>query len=100
MSEPAFDLEHRQRTSAQTAAGLAVEVDTLSPAEWDRAIGDFDDLNLFQTAAYADGLRGESRLSHVLLQRDGKPLAGARVAIMKPPSFPSGVAYVKHGPFW
>ncbi|HET7680059.1 MAG TPA: GNAT family N-acetyltransferase [Xanthobacteraceae bacterium] len=80
--------------------GFSVDVDSLTPVEWDRIIGDFDDLNLFQTASFADGLRGEACMSHLLLRRDGIPVAGARVAIMKPPGFPFGVAYVKHGPFW
>lgn len=76
------------------------EVDSLSPPEWDRIIADFDDINLFQTAAFADGLRGERRMSHLLLRRDGVPVAGARVAILKPPGLPTGIAYVKFGPFW
>jgi hypothetical protein len=80
--------------------GFSCEIDRLTPVEWDRIIGDFDDLNLYQTAAFADGLRGERRMSHLLLRRDGIPVAGARVAIIKPPGFPVGIAYLKYGPFW
>lgn len=80
--------------------GFSAEVDGLSPLEWDRIIGGFDDLNLFQTAAFADGLRGRTRMSHLLLRRNGVPVAGARVAIMTAPAVPVGIAYVKFGPFW
>jgi hypothetical protein len=87
-------------SAPQAMDGFSADVDSLTPAEWDRVIGDFADWNLFQTAAFADGLRGESRMSHLLLRRDGVAVGGARVAIMQPPGFPSGVAYIKHGPFW
>jgi hypothetical protein len=79
---------------------LCREIDALSAAEWDYVVAGFDDLNLFQTAAFTDELRGARRMSHLLLQRNGVAVAGARVAIMKPPGLPIGIAYVKHGPFW
>jgi hypothetical protein len=107
MSEFALNLHDRLRTEgpkpslpAHAMDGFSVEVDSLTPVEWDRIIGSFDDMNLFQTAAFADGLRGEGRMSHLLVRRDGVPVGGARVAIMKPRGFPFGVAYIKHGPFW
>jgi hypothetical protein len=101
MSEFALDLNGALLAAADAGVDRCVEVDSLSPGDWDRIIGDFEDFNLFQTASFADGLRGEGRLSHMLVRRwDGVPVGGARVAIMKPPGFPSGVAYVKHGPFW
>jgi hypothetical protein len=80
--------------------GFSSEADSVPPLEWDRFVAAFDDLNLFQTAAYADGLRGEGRMSHLLLRRDAVVVAGARVAIMTPPGCPIGIAYVKYGPFW
>jgi hypothetical protein len=85
---------------ARAADGFSCEVDKLPPPEWDRLVAEFHDLNLFQTAAYADGLRGEARMSHLLLRRNGVPVAGARVALMQPPGCPIGIAYVKYGPFW
>jgi hypothetical protein len=80
--------------------GFSFEVDRLTPLEWDSTVANFEDLNLFQTAAFADGLRGEERMTHLLLRRHGVPIAGARLTIMKLPGFPIGVAYVKYGPFW
>ena len=85
---------------AEAFAGFTVETDSFAPAEWDRMLADFEDVNLFQTAVFADGFRGASKMSHLVLRQGGEPVAGARVAIMKPPGLPSGVAYVKHGPFW
>lgn len=80
--------------------GFAVRTDTLDPAAWDALTGGFADVSRYQTAAYADGLRGGSRMSHLLLLRGGQPVAGARLAIIRPPGLPSGVAYLKEGPFW
>src|SRR5215216_3862186 len=85
---------------ARAMDGFSSEIDKLPPLEWDQTVAEFDDLNLFQTAAYGDGLRGEGRMSHLLLRRDGVPVAGARVALMKPPGCPIGIAYAKYGPFW
>src|SRR5215207_2730229 len=85
---------------ARAMDGFSSEIDKLPPLEWDQTVAEFDDLNLFQTAAYGDGLRGEGRMSHLLLRREGVPVAGARVAIMKPPGCPIGIAYAKYGPFW
>ena len=85
---------------ARGVDGFSTDVDNLPPPEWDRIVAGFDDLNLFQTAAYADGLRGARRMSHLLLRRDGVPVAGARVAVITPPGCPIGIAYVKYGPFW
>src|SRR4051794_25841145 len=94
-------IHDRGRSSpARDADGFSCEIDTLTPAEWDGLVAQFDDLNLFQTAAYADGLRGAQRMSHLALRRDGVAVAGARIALMKLPGCPIGIAYVKYGPFW
>src|SRR4051812_40754810 len=88
------------RGEAASMDGFSHAIDAVSHPEWDRIISGFDDMDLFQTASFADGLRGERRMSHLLLHRNGDPIAGARVAIMKPPAVPIGIAYVKYGPFW
>src|SRR4051812_187084 len=87
------------RGEAASMDGFSHAIDAVSHPEWDRIISGFDDMNLFQTASFADGLRGERRMSHLLLHRNGDPIAGARVAIMKPPAVPTGSAYVKYAPF-
>src|SRR5215218_1287987 len=76
------------------------QVDCLTASEWDLHLAGFNDCNLFQTAAFADTARGSRRMSHLLLRRDGLPVAGVRAAIMNPPGLPIGIAYIKHGPFW
>jgi hypothetical protein len=88
------------KAAAVPTGGPSIAVDGLTPAAWDRLTGRFADVNRFQTAAYADGLRGPGRMSHLVLLRNGDPVAGARVALMRPPGLPVGVAYVKGGPFW
>ena len=79
---------------------LTVEIDRLAPETWDRLIGDFDDLALEQTACYADGHWGPTHTSHLVLRRDGRAAADARVALMVPPGLRHGLAYVRFGPFW
>lgn len=91
---------HSSFSPAKPATEFSSAVDHLSPQNWDRFAAGFDDFHLFQTAAYADGLRDERRMSHLVLERDGVPVAGARVAILRPPGSPIGIAYIKYGPFW
>jgi hypothetical protein len=40
------------------------------------------------------------RSSHLLVRRDGVPVAGARTIVLGWPGLLRGVAYVKFGPFW
>lgn len=75
------------------------QVDTVPGAEWDRIASEFDDLNYDQIACYSAGQWG-SRVSHLLLRRDGVPVAGARVAIVTMPGFSRGLAFLRFGPFW
>jgi GNAT acetyltransferase-like protein len=86
--------------NAAVAGRPAVEFDTVATGEWDRIVGDFADGSYEQTACYADARWGSSRTSHLLLRRAGVPVAGARVVMLGLRGLPSGLAYVKFGPFW
>lgn len=77
----------------------SVEVDSLTDKAWDDIAGEFADINPEQTACYS-GLHWKGRDSHLLLRRDGKPVAGARVALIKLPLIGRGLAFLRFGPFW
>ncbi|MBK1866167.1 lipid II:glycine glycyltransferase FemX [Aestuariivirga sp. YIM B02566] len=76
-----------------------VEIDSIADHEWDRIASAFADIHHEQTACYA-GLHWKGRDSHLLLSRDGMPVAGARVALVKLPLIDRGLAYLRFGPFW
>jgi Acetyltransferase (GNAT) domain len=78
---------------------IECEIDTLAAAEWDRIASEFDDQNYDQIACYSAGQWGD-RVSHILLRRHGKPIAGARVAIITLPAIRHGLAFLRFGPFW
>ena len=78
---------------------IECEIDTLDAAEWDRIASEFDDLNYDQIACYSAGQWGDG-VSDILLRRNGKAIAGARVAIIKLPAFQRGLAFLRFGPFW
>ncbi len=80
-------------------ARFECQVDTVPAAEWDRIASDFDDLNYDQIACYSAEQWGD-RLSHLLLRRDGVPVAGARAAVITLPGISRGVAFLRFGPFW
>lgn len=80
-------------------AGCAVEVDSVPASRWDAIAAGFDDANPEQTACYAAS-HWKGRDSHLLLSRDGQPVAGARVAVVKLPLAGRGLALLRFGPFW
>lgn len=81
------------------SARFECQVDSVPAAEWDRTAGEFEDLNYDQIACYSAGQWGD-RVSHLLLRRDGIPVAGARAAIITLPGFSRGLAFLRFGPFW
>ncbi|WP_315928679.1 GNAT family N-acetyltransferase [Mesorhizobium sp. SP-1A] len=92
--------------SARGAASVApigraysVEVDCIADEEWDGIAAAFADINPEQTAAYA-GNHWKGRDSHLLLRRNGEPVAGARVALVGLPLVGRGLAFLRFGPFW
>jgi len=78
---------------------LSVEVDALAPDEWDRLVAGFADASYEQTACWTDGRWGP-RSSHLVLRRDGLPVAAARAVLVRLPGIRRGLAYVKFGPLW
>ena len=75
------------------------QVDSVPAGAWDKIASEFDDLNYDQIACYSAGQWGE-RVSHLLLHREGVPVAGARAAIIALPGFSRGLAFLRFGPFW
>jgi CelD/BcsL family acetyltransferase involved in cellulose biosynthesis len=78
----------------------SVDVDTIAPDDWDRLVADFSDASYEQTACWTDGRWGARRSSHILLRRDGIPVGGSRVVVLRLPGLRRGLAYVKFGPLW
>ncbi len=79
---------------------VAVLVDAYSREQWDAVIAAFADVSYDQTAAFSDLRWGEERVSELMLVEDGKPVAGARIAILTQPGLSRGLAYLRAGPFW
>ena len=78
--------------------GFTWDVDSVPASAWDSALVAFDDLHYEQTACFSAGQWG-ARASHILLRRDGEPVAGARLALFRLPLI-GGLAFLRFGPFW
>jgi len=76
-----------------------VEVDGIPDETWDAIAATFADINPEQTAAYARN-HWKGRDSHLLLKRNGEPVAGARIALIGLPLVGRGLAFLRFGPFW
>jgi hypothetical protein len=86
-------------TPAPIGRSYSVEVDSVADAAWDAIVAGFADINPEQTAAYAAN-HWKGRDSHLLLSRDGEPVAGARIALVGLPLVGRGLAFLRFGPFW
>jgi hypothetical protein len=81
-------------------ARISVDVDRASDAEWDALASRFADVSYDQTSAYSDAKWGNDRTSTLVVREDGRPVAAARVVLLRPPVLRAGLAYVKFGPLW
>lgn len=75
-----------------------VQVDGVSPSEWARWLDMFEDANIYQTWSYGGVRWGEKSLSHLVVKREGEPVAMAQLRIVRPGKFPCGIAYLRWGP--
>ncbi|WP_404403171.1 lipid II:glycine glycyltransferase FemX [Pelagibacterium halotolerans] len=90
------------RTERETAGRGALPMLTravLSPAEWDRAISDFDGVCQEQLYAYARMRWPGLSLEPVLFSDDKGPVGGALVMLQPLPLKLATIALVKWGPF-
>jgi hypothetical protein len=79
--------------------GYVAQVDRLGAAEWHGIIRRFDDLSLYQTLPYAQGRWPRSKVSHLVLARDGEIVAAVQVRLVRVPLL-GGIAYSRWGPLW
>ncbi len=85
--------------SMSDKAGVLLETDSVSKAQWHALLGNFADATIFQTWEYGAMAWGERQLSHAILKIGGKAVAAAQMRIA------SRVPGVKHaslvyGPLW
>lgn len=76
------------------------EVDQATDSEWSAMLDQFDDGNIYQTAAYGNVRWGDSNLSRLVLKRDGHAVALAQFRIIRPTPLKFGMAYLRWGPLW
>jgi hypothetical protein len=79
---------------------FAAQVDQVTETEWNSLQEGFADANLYQTWSYGAVSWGEKQLSHLVLRRDGVPVALAQLRLVRLPVVGSGIAYVRWGPVW
>lgn len=75
-----------------------IEVDSAAPAAWAEMLDLFNDANIYQTWSYGRVRWGDENLSHIVLKRDGEPLAIAQLRIVRPTRLKFGIAYLRWGP--
>jgi lipid II:glycine glycyltransferase (peptidoglycan interpeptide bridge formation enzyme) len=77
-----------------------VEIDQASSSAWSAMLDQFDDANIYQTAAYGEVRWGAKNLSRLVLKRDGKEVGLAQFRIIRPTPLKFGIAYLRWGPLW
>lgn len=79
---------------------LHCAIDEVDKHAWHTMLGGFRDSCLMQTWSYAAARWPNAKLSHVIVTRDGCPLAAAQVVLWTLPVMGGGFAHVHHGPVW
>ncbi len=83
------------------AVGYDYSVDDISEDSWYDLIGQFSDASIFQTWAYGRVRRGDSNTSHIVLRKQGNPVACAQVMVARIPIFPGkAIAFARWAPLW
>jgi hypothetical protein len=77
---------------------FVTRIDGVTESEWNSLLDGFADANIYQTWAYGAVSWSEKQLSHLVLQRDGIPLAVAQLRVVRVPLLGSGIAYLRWGP--
>lgn len=83
-----------------TNATWEVEVDQADSEAWSRLLEQFDDANIYQTAAYGEARWGKKNLSRLVLKRDGAVVGIAQLRLIRPVPLKCGIAYLRWGPLW
>ncbi len=76
------------------------EIDQIDETRWSHALSLFDDATIYQTMPYGKVRWGSSRLSHIMVKKNGNIAGIAQITIMKLPLLGTGIAYVPWGPLW
>jgi len=84
--------------SSSDRSVFSVSVDRVTEPEWNDLLNPFVDANIYQTWAYGAVSWGENQLSHLILRREGEPVALAQLRLIRLPIVGSGVAYLRWGP--
>lgn len=93
-------MRRRADSNSMPDATWQVEVDRATPAEWSQMLDQFDDANIYQTAAYGGVRWGERNLSRLVLKRDGEVVGIAQIRIVRPTPLKFGMGYLRWGPLW
>ena len=76
----------------------SVQIDRISPENWDEVIDLFEDASIYQTFAYGSVRWGRSNLSHIILKFNDEIVAAAQIVIKKIPLVKAGIAFSPWGP--
>ncbi|NUB28572.1 GNAT family N-acetyltransferase [Azospirillum brasilense] len=80
-------------------ASPAVEIDRMDRGGWYTVMNGFDDANIFQAWDFGRIAHPGRDLSHIVLRRDGQPVAAAQLLVRRVPGI-GGIALVMWGPLW
>jgi hypothetical protein len=83
---------------ADSAERFDALVDQVSEGDWSSLLDGFADASIYQSWAYGAVCWGERQLSHLVLERNGVPVALAQLRVIRVPVLASGIAYLRWGP--
>jgi len=93
-------LENGRKMATELSEGYTSEVESMDEEQWCKAVGMFDDANIYQTTAYKSVPGRRRDISRLVLRRADAISALAQVRIIRVPVVGVGFAYVRWGPIW
>ncbi|MEO5925029.1 MAG: hypothetical protein ABIR70_14510 [Bryobacteraceae bacterium] len=100
MESPQVARRVRATVLEPLADGFTVEIDQTSSDTWAKLVEEFEDASIYQTRPYAKVLAGKTRVSDLVLRKNGRVVAIAQARLVTVPVIGAGVAYVRWGPLW
>ena len=77
--------------------GYTFKVDQVGKSAWHDLLPEFDDATFYQTWSYGERSWGAKQISHLVLEKEGRPVAMAQLRILEYPILRAGAAYLTSG---
>src|SRR5438093_6154830 len=92
--------EKMHKSNISRLDGYKLEVDGIDSQEWQDILEQVSDANIYQSWQYEGECHPKSKVSRLILRREGQVVAATQVRVVHIPIIRRGIAYIRWGPLW